>query len=44
LKPGPTPIPWKSVVLWGVLIVAVGALAVMATRLFKETKQAENSS
>lgn len=42
LKPGPTPIPWKSVVLWGVLIVAVGALAVMATRLFKESERGES--
>jgi hypothetical protein len=37
LKPARTPIPWKRVVLWGVLIVVVGALALMAARLFKET-------
>ena len=39
LKPAPAPIPWKRVVLWGVLIVVVAALALMAARLFKETKQ-----
>jgi hypothetical protein len=38
LKPAPAPIPWKRVVLWGVLIVVVAALALMAARLFKETQ------
>jgi uncharacterized protein DUF3999 len=39
LKPAPTPLPWKQIVLWGVLIVAVATLAYVASRLFRETKQ-----
>jgi uncharacterized protein DUF3999 len=44
LKPAPTPIPWKQVVLWAVLIVVVAALALMAGRLFRETRKAQNGS
>jgi hypothetical protein len=40
LKPGPTPIPWKRIALWGVLIVAVAALALVAIRLLRETEKA----
>jgi hypothetical protein len=40
LKPAPTPLPWKRIVLWGVLIAAVAALAVLASRLFRETRPA----
>jgi hypothetical protein len=39
LKPAPTPLPWKQIVLWAVLIVAVATLAFVASRLFRETKQ-----
>jgi Protein of unknown function (DUF3999) len=38
LKPAPTPLPWKQIVLWAVLIVAVATLAFVATRLFRDTK------
>jgi hypothetical protein len=44
LKPAPTPIPWRRVVLWGVLIAVVAALAFMATRLFKESERGESRS
>ncbi|HKE87379.1 MAG TPA: DUF3999 domain-containing protein [Vicinamibacterales bacterium] len=40
LEPLPTPLPWKRIVLWAVLIVAVGALAFVAARLLRETKNA----
>ena len=40
LEPPPTPLPWKRIVLWAVLIVAVGGLAVVAARLLRETKNA----
>jgi len=39
LKPAPTPLPWKRIVLWAVLIVAVATLALVASRLFNDTKQ-----
>jgi len=39
LKPAPTPLPWKQIVLWAVLIVAVAALALVASRLFTDTKR-----
>jgi hypothetical protein len=39
LKPAPTPLPWKQIVLWGVLILAVATLAFVAARLFRDTKQ-----
>jgi Protein of unknown function (DUF3999) len=39
LKPAPTPLPWKQIVLWGVLILAVTTLAFVAARLFRDTKQ-----
>jgi Protein of unknown function (DUF3999) len=44
LKPAPTPIPWKRVVLWAVLIVVVAALALMAARLFRESERGESPS
>jgi len=39
LKPAPTPLPWKQIVLWAVLVVAVATLALVASRLFSETKR-----
>jgi uncharacterized protein DUF3999 len=39
LKPAPTPVPWKQIVLWAVLIVSVATLALVASRFFRETKQ-----
>lgn len=38
LKPAPRTIPRKQIVLWTVLIIAVGALAFLAVRLFRDTK------
>jgi hypothetical protein len=38
LKPAPAPLPWKQIVLWAVLIVAVATLALVASRLFRDTK------
>lgn len=40
LTPGPEPIPWKRIALWGVLIVAVASLALVAIRLLRETEKA----
>jgi hypothetical protein len=40
LKPAPAPLPWKQIVLWTVLIVAVATLALVASRLFRDTKNA----
>lgn len=40
LKPAPQRLPWKRIVLWGVLIIAVASLAFLATRLLRETKAA----
>lgn len=38
LKPAPTPRPWKQIVLWGVLVIAVAALALVAARVFRDTR------
>jgi uncharacterized protein DUF3999 len=40
LNRAPTPLPWKQIVLWAVLIVAVATLALIASRLFREQKAA----
>jgi len=37
LEPPAMPLPWKRIVLWGVLIIAVGGLALVAARLLRET-------
>jgi hypothetical protein len=34
------PPPWRRIVLWAVLVVAVGALALLAARLFRDTQTA----
>jgi hypothetical protein len=34
----PAPYPWKTGVLWGILIVGAGLLGLMAYRLAKETR------
>ena len=39
LKPAPTPLPWKQIVLWAVLIAAVATLALVASRLFSDTRR-----
>jgi hypothetical protein len=39
LTPAPRTIPRKQIVLWTVLIIAVGALAFLAARLFRDTKK-----
>jgi hypothetical protein len=39
LKPAPATLPWKRIALWGVLIVAVGFLAILALRLFRDTTE-----
>ncbi|HET9358235.1 MAG TPA: DUF3999 domain-containing protein [Vicinamibacterales bacterium] len=33
-------LPWRRIALWGVLVAAVAALAFLATRVLRETKQA----
>lgn len=39
LMPAPETLPWKRIALWGVLIVAVGLLAILAMRLFRDTTE-----
>lgn len=39
LQPPPTPFPWKTVLLWGVLVLGVGLLGWMAVRLGREIKE-----
>jgi hypothetical protein len=39
LTPAPTPLPWRRIVLWAVLVVAVATLAFVAARLFRDTEQ-----
>lgn len=36
LRPGPEPLPWERIALWGILILAVAVLAFLAWRLYRQ--------
>jgi hypothetical protein len=38
LQPAPRGLPWKKLLLWGVLLLGVGVLAFMARSLVQEMK------
>ena len=40
LDPAPPPLPWQQILLWGVLVLGVAALGIMAWRLWRQLRDA----